>query len=228
MGKKSKHKKHTAAPEAEHDKRDADLELIDRMEDSVQEDSLTAAGGGSIEAVPGVVDELKAEVDEFRDKYLRALAELENTRKRNARERSELLKYQGETILAELVGVLDNFEYALANPGASLEQFKQGIELIHKQFVDLLGKWEVRAKSGVGTAFDPAVQLALSEIPMADMEPGQIVSELKKAYYYKDKLLRPGEVVVSAKGSAVGEQGQEGGQNSLADAQEEEVESSER
>jgi molecular chaperone GrpE len=65
-------------------------------------------------------------------------------------------------------------------------------------FVERLGKWDVRGESGVGLPFDPQRHAAISRVPGADVKPGTIVGELKKAYFYKDKLIRPGEVVVAA------------------------------
>jgi molecular chaperone GrpE len=155
--------------------------------------------------------EAKLEAADNRDKYLRALAELENYKKRSLKERSELLKYQGEKILFDMVEILDNFEWALQHADADAAQFKSGVELIHRKFLDMLGKWQVRGEASVGQPFDPAKHHALSKINVYDAVPGTIINELKKAYYYKDKLLRAGEVVVADQpAAAAGDLGSQG------------------
>jgi molecular chaperone GrpE len=70
--------------------------------------------------------------------------------------------------------------------------------MTHKVFLERLGKWEIRGESGVGSTFDPQKHAAISRVPGSDAKPGTIIGELKKAYFYKDKLIRPGEVVVAS------------------------------
>lgn len=140
----------------------------------------------------------EVEIAELKEKNLRLLAEFDNFKKRSLKERSELLKYQGERVVVDLLEVIDNFERAMTAGEADATQFKAGVELIYKTFLDLLNRWEVRMQSGIGRPFDPAFQSALSAIPVPDMEPGVVVNELKKAVYYKDKLIRVGEVIVVA------------------------------
>ena len=140
---------------------------------------------------------LQEEVNEYQQKYLRALADMDNFRKRAQKEKSDLLKYQGEKILIDIVEVLDNLELALQHKGAEIENLRTGIEMIHQQFIDVLGRWGIRAESSVGSQFDPNRQNAINKIPTAEADPGSVLAELKKAYFYKDKLLRVAEVVVA-------------------------------
>lgn len=163
------------------------------------------------EASSEEVRKLRAEVEESKDKYLRALADMENYKKRALKERSELLKYQGERMVLDLLEVLDNMELALSHSNADPAKLKAGLELIHKGFVDVLGRWEIRAVSALGKEFDPVQHQALSKITVDDAKPGTVINEFKKAYFYKDKLLRPADVVV-----AVGKDGAQ--QDSEADA----------
>jgi len=144
------------------------------------------------------VEALKREVEENREKYLRALAELENYRKRALRERSDYLKYQGEPILLDILPVVDNLERALQHKDADPEKLRAGIELIYKMLTDVLAKWEVHGESSIGREFDPKIHSAISRVAVDDAAPGTIISELKKLYFYKDKLLRAAEVVVAA------------------------------
>jgi len=126
------------------------------------------------------------------------MADFENFKKRALKEQSELLKYQGERLVVDLLEVLDNLELALAHSSAEYDKLKAGLEMTHKLFVEKLGRWEIRGEGGVGKAFDPQRHQAISRVTSADAKPGTIVGELKKAYFYKDKLIRPGEVVVAA------------------------------
>src|SRR5690606_8715543 len=124
------------------------------------------------------------------------------------KERSDLLKYQGDKILADIIDVLDNLELALQHKDAEIENLRTGVQMIHQQFKDVLERWGVRAESAVGSPFDPNKQNAINKVPSHDVAPGSVVAELKKTYFYKDKLLRVGEVIV-AEGAQVTESNDE-------------------
>jgi molecular chaperone GrpE len=145
-----------------------------------------------------VVSELAQELAETKDRYLRLMADFENFKKRALKEQSELLKYQGERLVVDILDVLDNLELALAHSSAEYEKLKQGLEMVHRMFIERLGKWEIRGDSGIGQQFDPHKHSAISRVPGNSAQPGTIVGELKKPYFYRDKLIRVGEVVVAA------------------------------
>jgi molecular chaperone GrpE len=176
------------------DERDVDFSQLEVGDDGtiVSADGVPSQGASSADMA-----QIVAERDDFHDKYLRALADAENIRKRAIKERSELIKYQGEQIVTDLLSVVDDFELAIANSGTELDKFKQGVEMIHKRFLDVLGKWDVRGESAIGQQFDPNRHEALSKIAVADAASGSVVNELKKTFFYKDKLIRPGQVVVA-------------------------------
>lgn len=140
------------------------------------------------------------ELAEMKDRYLRLMADFENFKKRTLKEQSELLKYQGERVVVDLLEVLDNLELALAHSSAEYDKLKQGLEMVHRMFIERLGRWEIRGESSVGSEFDPHRHAAISRVPGNSAKPGTIVGELKKPYFYKDKLIRVGEVVVAAEG----------------------------
>ncbi len=143
------------------------------------------------------VTALAAEVAEYKDKYLRTLAELENVRKRATKERSDLLRYQGEAAFKDLLDVVDDLERAIS-AGGSVESVVQGVEMIRSKFMSVLGKWEIRPIEAKERDFDPTLHEALSKIPTKDCKPGVIVQELRKGYMYRDRLLRPAQVIVAA------------------------------
>lgn len=146
---------------------------------------------------------IEQELRETQEKYLRSLADFENHRKRALKERSELLKYQGERIFQDLLDVVDNFDLALNHQDCDAEQMRQGMQLIHQLLQSFLNKWEVRGVSSIGQAFDPNSQNAISTAPaVGGVQAGQVIAELKRAFFYKDKLLRPGEVIVAVEPSS--------------------------
>lgn len=158
------------------------------------------AGGESIEdSAQTLLTALKAEVQSNYDKYVRAVAELENQKKRNIKERSELIKYQGESLARDLLEVVDNLELALSKdvPGANEELIK-GIRLVLDSFVSILQRHSIVGESALGKPFDPVKHEALATVPTDSHPPGVVMEEFKRAYFFKDKLLRPGQVVVAA------------------------------
>lgn len=144
-------------------------------------------------------EQLRKDSDEHREKYLRALADFENFKKRSIKERSDLLKYAGEKVLYDLLDIADNFERALASQDADAAALRTGVEMIQKQLLDILRKHEVRAEPAQGSQFDPVKHEALSQMQVDDAAPGTVMQEFRKAYLYKDKLLRTAQVVVAAK-----------------------------
>jgi molecular chaperone GrpE len=128
------------------------------------------------------------------------MADFDNFKKRSLKEQSELLKYQGERLVVDMLEVVDNLELALSHSSADYDKLKVGLDMVYKLFVERLAKWEIKGESGIGTAFDPQKHSAISRVPGSQATPGTIVGELKKAYFYKDKLIRHGEVVVATEG----------------------------
>lgn len=155
------------------------------------------------------VDEKLAAAEEeiagFRDKMLRAAAEFDNYKKRMERDRLTAMKYAGESILREMLPVVDNLERALAQgvvAGAEVEKslaaLQEGVQLTLKSLLTTLEKFEVKAIDSVGKPFDPNIQEALV-MEASDVVPANhVLSEFEKGYFYKDRLLRVAKVIVSS------------------------------
>jgi molecular chaperone GrpE len=157
-----------------------------------------------------LVEGLKNQVAESNEKYLRLLAEFDNYKKNVAKQRAELLKYQGQAIITDLLTTFDNFDYALSQGApVDVESFREGIVMIHKSFLDTLERWGVKGETSVGNLFDPAIHSALSAIVDAEKVPGTVIREFKRAFFYKDKLLRPAEVIVAKEAEEVPANGAE-------------------
>jgi molecular chaperone GrpE len=145
--------------------------------------------------VPETEDVLKktaAERDEFKDKYLRGLAEIDNFRKRMKKEKDEFQKYVLTEFLLDLLQIYDNLERALKVK--SLETDKgivSGVEMIRRQFLELLKKSQVHEIDALGKPFDPAFHEALSKEEREGISKPVVVEIYQKGFTYNDKLLRP-------------------------------------
>lgn len=145
-----------------------------------------------------LADRLKREAEESYDKYVRSLAELENFKKRALKERAELLKYAGENILRDMLDIVDDLERALKVEidGAGSE-LKKGVQMVVNRFQSVLEKHSVKRDNSVGQTFDPAKHEAMTMVPTKDHASGTVIEEFRPAYYFKDRMLRPAQVVVA-------------------------------
>jgi len=163
-----------------------------------------AAGHGSAkkEAEAKV---LRQERDELKDKFLRALAEMENLRKRAEREKSEYFQYALAEVLRDLLTVVDSLERALeAEERADGKLFGEGVRMIHRQFLDVLARQGVTPlRQVVGKRFDPELHQALSSEEADDVQEAVVSEELQKGYRLHDRLLRPALVKVKVPRPAV-------------------------
>ena len=143
---------------------------------------------------------LQAEAEEYRDRYLRSAAELDNLRKRTVRIRTETREEGLRDMLLQFAPVLDNLKRALALESDDITAFKQGVELIQQQFQEVLGRFGLEEIKAVGQPFDPNLHEALMEIESDEYPAGTVVEETEKGYRLGDKVLRPARVVVSRAG----------------------------
>jgi len=143
--------------------------------------------------------------DQNWEKYVRAVADLDNFRKRAARERQDAIRYANESLLEKLIPVLDNFEAALAAAsaeGASLDSLKTGVSMIGAQLRGVLRDAGLEEIDATGQTFDPALHEAVSQEETQNAPEGGVVRQLRKGYRLKDRLLRPASVVVAKKPAA--------------------------
>jgi molecular chaperone GrpE len=139
----------------------------------------------------------QSEASEFKDKYLRALAEMENLRKRLDREKAEFFQYALSELLKEILPTIDNFERALkAGETGEGRGFREGVELIFKQLGDLIRRQGVVPIESVGRDFDPTLHQAVSTEEREDVTEPTVGEELQKGYLIRDRLLRPAMVKV--------------------------------
>ena len=139
---------------------------------------------------------LKLRLAEAEERAMRALADYENFRRRVDRERVEYARYAAENALSEFLPVLDNLDRALGAEGDASD-LKQGVEMIQRQTVELLGRLNVVAVPSVGERFDPSVHEAVAKAEDSDVDHPTVAEEYQTGYLLHDRLLRPSMVRVA-------------------------------
>lgn len=149
------------------------------------------------------VDELAEALqlaEDNRDKWMRAVAEMENYKKRSIQERSRLIKYKNEDLIRDLLPIVDNLDRAIsAAKGQASSSLLEGVKMTANMFRDVLSRFGVSPIESVNTSFNPEFHEAIATVKDPDKEPNTIVEELEKGYMYQDRLLRPSKVVVSTR-----------------------------
>jgi len=152
---------------------------------------------------------VEEELQELKDKYLRLYAEFENYKKRIQRDKEELIKYGNESLLYDLLSVIDNLEMALKHSidGNSVvsDGLVQGVEITLREFLKVLEKFGLSPIAAIGKEFDPSLHHAMTQVERDDADENTVVEEYRKGYMLGDKVLRPSLVAVSKK-SVVGQE----------------------
>jgi molecular chaperone GrpE len=151
------------------------------------------------EELQNLVAEKSKEAQENYERFLRLAAELENIKKRQEREVSELRQFANENLLKELLPVLDNLERALEHGRQSEapEALMEGLDLVNQDFLKVLGRFGVIPINSVGERFNPAYHHAVMEEEAPEVEDQTVLKELQKGYFLQNRLLRPAMVVVA-------------------------------
>jgi molecular chaperone GrpE len=141
----------------------------------------------------------EAEAKENYDRFVRQVAELENFKKRTNREREDAIRFANEYLIKDLLPVIDNLERAVshAKDGGNGKLLRDGVEMVLKGLLDILGKYGVVPISAVGHAFDPGRHEAMTQIESDEHPPNAVVEEYHKGYLFHDRLLRPALVSVA-------------------------------
>jgi molecular chaperone GrpE len=139
------------------------------------------------------------EANEYHDRYLRQVAELENFKRRMNREKDEAIRFANEAIVKDLLPVVDNLERALAHAkgGGNGRPLVEGVEMVLRGLFDVLAKHGVVQISAIGQPFDPEKHEAMAQVESATYQPNTVVDEYHKGYLLRDRLLRPSLVSVA-------------------------------
>ncbi|WP_244527470.1 nucleotide exchange factor GrpE [Lihuaxuella thermophila] len=147
-----------------------------------------------------LADQWQKQAEENRQQYLRALADLENFRRRARKEKEDAVKYAVVPLLEALLPVLDNFERALeaADQNHDAQALQEGIEMVYRQFLNVLSQAGLTLIEAEGKPFDPHQHHAVMQVDSEEHEPGMVVEELQAGYRYLDRVIRPSMVKISS------------------------------
>lgn len=204
-------KEKTKDPSDEVDPADASTVADAADKDDSADATDSAEGDGPVPQVedpaidegPDEIETLRVERDEMRDKFMRALADAENARKRSERDRKEAEQYGGSKLARDMLPVFDNLKRAL--DAATEEQREaskalfEGVELTLRELVNVFKKHGIEPISPkVGEKFDPQLHEAMFEAPVPDTVAGEIIEVMQDGFMLHDRLLRPAHVGVSS------------------------------
>ena len=145
------------------------------------------------------LEELQNEINALKDKNMRITAEMVNTLRRKDEETNRLLKYSNESLITELLPVIDNFERALNVDAKTtdIESYQKGMTMIYNSLKNILEKFEVKEIEAIDKEFDPSFHQAVMQEEKEGTKENIVIEVLQKGYTYKDKVIRPAMVKVS-------------------------------
>ncbi len=145
------------------------------------------------------LDQLKADLADQKDKYLRLMAEFENFKRRTAKERIDLIQTAGKDVIVSLLDVMDDCDRAekQLNGTDDIAAQKEGIQLVFNKIRATLQAKGLKAMESIDQAFDVELHEAITEVPVPDeSKKGKVIDEVTKGYYLNDKIIRFAKVVV--------------------------------
>ncbi len=145
------------------------------------------------------LEELQNEINTLKDKNMRIAAEMVNTLRRKDEETNRLLKYSNESLITELLPVIDNFERALNVDAKTVdvESYQKGMTMVYNSLKNILEKFEVKEIEAIDKEFDPSYHQAVMQEEKEGTKENIVIEVLQKGYTYKDKVIRPAMVKVS-------------------------------
>lgn len=155
----------------------------------------------AVEQLQKQLAESEAALADAKDKMLRAMAEVENIRRRNALDVENANKFASEKFARELLNVADSLEHgleAMSEPDKTqIVHLREGMQLTHKLLLDTLDKFKIKQIDPKGEVFDPKQHEALTTQPTTEVEPNRILTVVQKGYSIHDRVLRPARVIVA-------------------------------
>ncbi|HTM91283.1 MAG TPA: nucleotide exchange factor GrpE [Flavisolibacter sp.] len=151
-----------------------------------------------VEALRAQIDNLNQQVAELNDRYLRQVAEFDNFRRRNAKERAELIQTAGKDVITDLLVVLDDIDRAQKQMETTDDAnlVKEGVQLVFSKLRNTLSGKGLKPMESVGKEFDLDLHDAVTGIDAGEEMKGKVVDEIQKGYYLNDKIIRHAKVVV--------------------------------
>ena len=164
------------------------------------DDAIAGGTSSEIDALKTKLEEKEKEAAANYDKFVRAVAEMDNYKKRAAKEKADTIKYGTEELIKDILPFIDSLDRAMEHTGSpEVEAFKEGIKLIQEQLLCCLKKHGVERIESSGADFDPNYHEAMMQIHSDEHEENKIVNEIAKGYLLNGRLLRPSKVCVCKK-----------------------------
>lgn len=173
------------------------LKEVTASEDDINEEEVKKS---EEENTKDIITALENENSSLKDQILRKQAESDNYRKRILREKEDSIKYGNSNLLLDLITIIDDFERAIksSQDSSDTESFHSGIELIEKQFVNMLDRnWSLKRMVAVGEEFDPQCHEALGMEESSEYEKQTVIEDYQSGYILHDRVLRPAKVKVA-------------------------------
>lgn len=153
------------------------------------------------------VEQISQELAEMKERLLRNVAEMDNMRKRLEREKADFIKFSMESVLKDMIPVLDSFDKALSASSSHSESgdsksFHEGMTMVHRQFLTALSKHGLEPVESVGKPFDPNFHQAIQRIESSDVTDETVATEFMKGYALHGRLVRPAMVSVKVPGGS--------------------------
>jgi molecular chaperone GrpE len=172
-------------------------------QDQATAEALDEAFEDAPDSAEATIEALRAERDELKDRFMRALADAENSRKRGERDRREAEQYGGSRLTRDMLPVYDNLRRALdaatEDQRAQSSALIEGVELTLRELTNVLTKHGVtKISPAIGDSFDPQLHQAMFEAPLPGTKAGQIIQVMTDGFLLHDRLLRPAQVGVSS------------------------------
>ena len=168
------------------------------VDEAVTPDNTGETESSQNDVVEKETEILRAKVEELNDKFLRQAAEFENFKRRNAKERIELIQTASKDVITDLLDVVDDSERAQKQMETTndLQLIKEGVSLVFSKLRNTLTAKGLKAMEAKGKPFDPDLHEAIAEIEAGDEMKGKVIDEIQKGYYLNDKIIRYAKVVV--------------------------------
>ncbi len=184
-------------------KDDEDIKMHDPGVDAAEDEPLVEGETDVAEDLGDIIEQLTNERDEMRDRFMRALADAENARKRGDRDRREAEQYGGAKLSRDLLPVFDNLKRALETATDEQREVSgaliEGVELTMKELISVFRKHGIEPVTPeVGEKFDPQLHQAMFEAPVPGTRAGEIIQVMADGFVLHDRLLRPAQVGVSS------------------------------